>query len=153
MNFRPVRFAAAFLAVALWVAAAPADSGADLDLLPVPAGLFVMGDASSTHENHKRKILQAGEHGTVVSRTYTGKPSRILRNAYTERWQGREHEVLPMPWQRLWVEQLVTPARAAGMVDIANYPTGQVAGRIADVPNATEVVERLVAEAEEALNR
>ncbi len=58
-----------------------------------------------------------------------------------------------MPWQRLWVEQLVTPARAAGMVDLANYPTGQVAGRIADIPRATEVVERLVAEAEEALNR
>ncbi|WP_089717864.1 NAD(P)H-dependent flavin oxidoreductase [Candidatus Entotheonella palauensis] len=114
---------------------------------------FIATEESSTHENHKRKILEAGEHGTVVSRTYTGKPSRILRNAYTERWKGHEHEVLGMPWQRLWVEQLVTPARAAGMVDIANYPTGQVAGRIADLPPAADIVARLVAEAEEALNR
>lgn len=114
---------------------------------------FIATEESSTHENHKRKILEAGENGTVVSRTYTGKPSRIMRNDYTERWKGHEHEVLPMPWQRLWTEQLVTPARAAGMVDIANFPTGQVAGRIGDLPAAAEVVARLVAEAKEALNR
>ncbi|PON16405.1 hypothetical protein C2W62_18690 [Candidatus Entotheonella serta] len=114
---------------------------------------FIATEESSTHENHKRKILEAGENGTVVSRTYTDKPSRILRNDYTERWKGLEHEVLPMPWQRLWTEQLVTPARAAGMVDIANFPTGQVAGRIGDLPAVAEVVARLVAEAKEALNR
>ena len=114
---------------------------------------FIATIESSTHENHKRKILQAGENGTVVSRTYTGKPSRILRNDYTERWKGHEDEVLPMPWQRIWVEALVTPARAAGLVEIANFPTGQVAGGIADLPPAAEVVERLVAEAQEVLSR
>ena len=114
---------------------------------------FIATIEASTHENHKRGILEAGENGTVVSRTYTGKPSRILRNEYTERWQGHEHEVLPMPWQRIWVEELVTPARAAGMVHIANFPTGQVASGITDIPPAVEVVERLVTEAQEALHR
>lgn len=114
---------------------------------------FIATIEASTHENHKRGILEAGENGTVVSRTYTGKPSRILRNEYTERWKGHEHEVLPMPWQRIWIEELVTPARAAGMVHIANFPTGQVASGITDIPPATEVVERLITEAQEALHR
>ncbi len=114
---------------------------------------FIATEEATTHENHKRGILEAGENGTVVSRTYTGKPSRILRNEYTERWKGHEDEILPMPWQRIWVEKLVTPARAAGMVHLANFPTGQVAGRIADLPPAAEVVQRLVNEAQEALNR
>ncbi len=114
---------------------------------------FIATEEATTHENHKRGILEAGENGTVVSRTYTGKPSRILRNEYTERWKGHEDEVLPMPWQRIWVEKLVTPARAAGMVHLANFPTGQVAGRITDLPPAAKVVQQMVAEAQEALNR
>lgn len=107
----------------------------------------------SAHENHKKKILEVGEDGTVVSRCYTGKPSRVLRNRFTDRWKGREAEILPMPWQRLWVEPLVAPAKDAGRVDLANFPTGQVAGRIEDLPPAAEVLERLVRETREAFAR
>lgn len=114
---------------------------------------FIATREASAHENHKKKILEAGERGTVVSRSYTGKPSRVLRNRYTDRWQGHEQEIMPMPWQRMWVEPLVAPAKEAGMVDIANFPTGQVAGHIEDLPSAHELMERLVAEAREALQR
>lgn len=114
---------------------------------------FIATVESSTPENHKRKLVESRENGTVVSRTYTGKPSRILRNEFTERWKGHEHEVLPMPWQRMWVDKLVTPARAAGMVEIANFPTGQVASRIADVPSAADLMTTLIGETEQALGR
>ena len=91
---------------------------------------FLATVESSAHENHKKKILAVDEEGTVVSRCYTGKPSRVLKNRFTDRWKGHGGEVLPMPWQRIWVERLVAPAKAAGRVDIANFPTGQVAGAI-----------------------
>ncbi len=108
---------------------------------------------SSAHENHKKKILEIEDDGTVVSRSYTGKPSRVLRNRFTDRWKGHEAEIQPMPWQRIWMEPLVAPAKAAGRVDIANFPTGQVAGRIEDIPSAAEVVARIVSEARRALAR
>ena len=66
-----------------------------------------------------------------------------LRSAPGEWVWGREGEILPMPWQRIRVEPLVAPAKAAGMVDIANFPTGQGAGAIDDVPPAAEVFEEL----------
>lgn len=114
---------------------------------------FLATEESSAHINHKKKILEVDEDGTVVGRAYTGKPTRVLRNIFTDRWKGHEAEILPMPWQRIWMESLVAPAKQAGRVDIANFPTGQVAGRIADLPTAGEVVERMVAEAERALAR
>ena len=113
---------------------------------------FLSTVESSAHENHKKRILDVDEEGTIVSRSYTGKPSRVLRNRYTERWKGRDTEILPMPWQRMWVERLVAPAKAAGMVDIANFPTGQGAGAITDVPKAADVLARLVEETLEALD-
>jgi NAD(P)H-dependent flavin oxidoreductase YrpB (nitropropane dioxygenase family) len=114
---------------------------------------FLATVESAAHDHHKKAILAAEEDATIVSRSYTGKPSRILRNRFTERWRGHESEILPMPWQRRWVEPLVEPARAAGRVDLANFPTGQAAGAITDVPTAGEVLARLVREAEEALRR
>ena len=114
---------------------------------------FIATKEATAHENHKQGILQADEHGTVVSRCYTGKPSRVLQNEFTMRWKGRDREIMPMPWQRIRVESLVAPARAAGMTNIANFPTGQGAGAIRDIPAAADLFRRLVDETEGALRR
>jgi enoyl-[acyl-carrier protein] reductase II len=114
---------------------------------------FIATLEATTHENHKKRILEIDEEGTAISRCYTGKPSRVLKNRFTDRWKGHEGGILPMPWQRVWVEPLVAPAKAAGRVDLANFPTGQGAGAIEDIPTAAEVFARLVREAEEALGR
>ena len=114
---------------------------------------FIATPEATAHPNHKQKIVEIDEDGTVVSRSYTGKPSRVLRNEFTERWKGRDREILPMPWQRISVETLVAPAKAAGRVDIANFPTGQGAGTIGDVMPARELFHRLVAETNAALSR
>ena len=114
---------------------------------------FIATVEATAHENHKNKILEVDEDGTVVSRSYTGKTSRVLRNTFTDRWKGHEQEIMPMPWQRIWVEPLVAAAKAAGRVDIANFPTGQGAGAIHDIPPAAALFARLVDEAKAALQR
>jgi NAD(P)H-dependent flavin oxidoreductase YrpB (nitropropane dioxygenase family) len=114
---------------------------------------FLATQESSAHQNHKDRIVAVDEDGTVVSRSYTGKTSRVLKNIFTDRWKGHEADILPMPWQRIWVEKLVAPAKANGMVDIANFPTGQGAGAIHDLPRAAEVLQRLVAETIDVLRQ
>jgi NAD(P)H-dependent flavin oxidoreductase YrpB (nitropropane dioxygenase family) len=114
---------------------------------------FIATVEATAHDNHKRRMVEADEEGTIVSRSYTGKPSRVLRNRFTERWQGRDQDILPMPWQRIWVEPLVAPAKAAGRVDLANFPTGQGTGMIRDIPRAADLFARIVDEAERALGR
>ena len=114
---------------------------------------FIATLEATAHENHKRAIVAVDEDGTVVSRSYTGKPSRVLRNEYTDRWMGRDAEIMPMPWQRIRVQSLVAPAKDAGRIDIANFPTGQGAGSIRDILPAAELLRRLVAETEKALAR
>jgi NAD(P)H-dependent flavin oxidoreductase YrpB (nitropropane dioxygenase family) len=114
---------------------------------------FIATEEATAHINHKRGIVEAGENGTQVSRCYTGKPSRILRNVVQERWKGHEHEILPMPWQAMRIEKLVQPALTHGRVDLANFPTGQGAGMVDDIPPAGELVRRLVAETVEAIRQ
>ena len=114
---------------------------------------FIATPEATAHANHKRRILEVDEDGTVVSRCYTGKTSRVLKNEFTERWKGRDAELLPMPWQRMRVETLVAPAKAAGLLDVANFPTGQGAGAIRDMLPARELFMRLLGETSKALGR
>ena len=58
-----------------------------------------------------------------------------------------------MPWQRMRVEKLVAPAKAVGMPEIANFPTGQAAGTISDIPKAADVFHDMVSETEGAMAR
>ena len=114
---------------------------------------FIATQEATAHENHKRGIVAAGENGTAVSRCYTGKPSRILRNQVQDRWKGHEAEILPMPWQAMRIETLVEPAKANGRVDLANFPTGQGTGMIDDIPSAGDLVRRLSVETIAAIRR
>lgn len=114
---------------------------------------FIATKEATAHDNHKKRIVEVDEEGTVVSRSYTGKPSRVLKNEFTDRWKGRDQHLLPMPWQRISVETLVAPAKANGLVDLANFPTGQGSGAIRDIVPAGNLLERLVNETRAALDR
>lgn len=103
-------------------------------------------------EEHKRRVVEMATDETVVSRCYTGKPSRVLRNTFVDLWTHHQDEVLAMPVQRVWMEPIVGRARAAGLVDIVNYPTGQVATGVRAIKPAAEVVRELVDDAVRALD-
>jgi nitronate monooxygenase len=78
---------------------------------------------------------------------YTG---RVLANRFTERWRGREVELL----QRQTEEAArYDAARAAGDFDTAAVIAGEAVDLIGDIPPAGEIVERVATEAEALLVR
>jgi NAD(P)H-dependent flavin oxidoreductase YrpB (nitropropane dioxygenase family) len=74
--------------------------------------------------------------------------ARARRNAFIERWAGREWELRARQPE---VTAAVERARETGDVDNAALLIGQDAGLIHDIPPAGEIVERIVAEAEALL--
>ena len=73
---------------------------------------------------------------------------RVLRNEFSERWRGREAELLQHQAEEA---ERYAAARAAGDFDTAAVIAGEAVDLIADVPPAGEVIERMVAEAETLL--
>lgn len=104
-----------------------------------------------THDNHKNRIVAMQEDETVVSRCYTGKPSRVIRNAFIDAWKGHESEILGMPaqWQRM--APIVQSAKQAGSLDVANWPTGQGAVLVDSIQPAGDVVRSMAEQAVEIL--
>ncbi len=101
---------------------------------------------------HKDKLVQMVDDETIVSRCYTGKPSRVIRNAFTDAWRGHESEIKPMPEQWHSVAPLVAPAKAKGLLEIANWPTGQGAVLLHAIKPAADVVREMAADAAEIID-
>lgn len=76
---------------------------------------------------------------------YTG---RVLKNAFSETWRGREAELMQRPDEVCRYGE----ARAAGDFDTAAIIAGEAVDMVSDVPSAGEVVERMAREASALLD-
>jgi enoyl-[acyl-carrier protein] reductase II len=115
---------------------------------------FVATVEARGHDNYKRRITEIDEDGTIVTRAHSGKPNRMIRNAFTASWEGREAQIAPYPLQLRQVGEAASHlGRIAGDVDNGVLPCGQSAGLIGAVVRAGDVVAGIVDEAATILAR
>ena len=104
-------------------------------------------------------LLGADESQTTVSRSYSGKPMRVIANERTAYFDDHPDELAPFPEQMLasisdGVLHLPTGPDDPGVdPSLECYPSGQGVGAIDELVPAGELVGRLMAEAEAALKR
>jgi NAD(P)H-dependent flavin oxidoreductase YrpB (nitropropane dioxygenase family) len=98
---------------------------------------------------------KATSRDTVRSRSFTGKPCRMLRNDWTDAWQTPGNpEPLGMPLQYMVSGMAVAATHKFPdqTIDVAFNPIGQVVGQFTKVEKTSAVIERWVQEYLEATN-
>ena len=93
---------------------------------------------------------------TVRSRSWTGKPCRMLRNEWTEAWERDDApEPLGMPLQGMVTMEAITRGHryAKPAKDIQFNPVGQIVGQMNDVKPVREVIYALAEEYFETVER
>ena len=119
---------------------------------------FIATPEARAVPGYKDALVGLHEDGTVVSRAFTGKTCRVVRNDYTQYFEEHPDELEPFPQQ--FLRSMNDGANHLGgdeatEVDPSKefWPSGQGAGAIDELVPAGELVERFVREAEEALDR
>ena len=103
-----------------------------------------------------KSYLDATSRDTVRSKSFTGKPCRMLKNDWTEAWEQPDNpKPLGMPLQYMVSGMAVraTNRYPNESVDVAFNPVGQVVGQFSKVEKTSTVIERWVQEYLEATNR
>jgi enoyl-[acyl-carrier protein] reductase II len=126
-------------------------------------GVWIGTRFIATHEaravdGYKETLLATPEDGTVVSRAYTGKTCRVVRNDWTQHFDEHPEELQPFPQQAIYSAQ--QGANHLGYPDGTEvdtrrefYPCGQGVGAIHELEPAAAVLSRMVAEAEAVIDR
>jgi enoyl-[acyl-carrier protein] reductase II len=120
---------------------------------------FIATPEARSTPGYKEALLRTAEDGTVVSRAFTGKTLRAVRNAQTQHFEDHPEELRRFP------EQIVVAMQGGWMhlggdestpgvdPDRECYPAGQGVGALHELVPAGELVLRIVAEAEASLDR
>ena len=113
---------------------------------------FLATEEAGIEDYQKEVIAESGDRDTVVSRSVTGKPARIIKNKWSQAWVDEKKEPLPMPFQSIIAGPVLASGMASKRKDIAPGFAGQGMGLIKKVRPAAEVMKDLVADAENALS-
>ena len=119
---------------------------------------FLAPAASGLHPNPKAAIVRSNGHDTaltdipdIISGTvWPGAMSRVKRNRLIDRWAGQEwalRQNLAEAAEAVW------DARRVGDPEEAPLFFGQDAGLINDLPQAADIVARIVTEAAEIIDK
>jgi len=120
---------------------------------------FIATPEARTVDGYKDRLLTSAEDGTVITKAYSGKTMRVLRNGYLAEWEQSGAEVQRFPMQALAAMQegvfhLGGDDRTEGVDPQREcYPAGQGVGGIDELVPAAELVQRIVDEAEAVLAR
>ncbi|HEX8245767.1 MAG TPA: nitronate monooxygenase [Longimicrobium sp.] len=110
---------------------------------------FLVSTESGAPEAHKRAILAAREDTTVITRAFSGRPARGLRNEWIERVASREDAILPYPLQNALTRPMRSAAGKQGEAGFLSLWAGTGAARARAMP-AADLVRALVDEMEHA---
>ena len=113
---------------------------------------FIATPESQAAAGYRQAIVDAQGDDTVRTRSYTGKPTRAIRNERTDEWEAKIDQLQPFPQQAIGSVQ-------EGVMDYMGLsdrfdpkrtflPAGQGAGLINEVKPAAEIFEEIVREAE-----
>ncbi|EME21029.1 nitronate monooxygenase [Rhodococcus triatomae] len=114
---------------------------------------WLMVEEAENTAVQQQAYIDASSRDTVRSRSFTGKPCRMLRNDWTEAWEKEGNpEPLGMPLQYMVSGMAVaaTHKYPDETVDVAFNPVGQVVGQFEKVEKTSAVIERWVQEYLEA---
>jgi len=107
---------------------------------------------------YKERLLTMAEDDTVVSRAYSGKTCRVVRNSYTQQFEEHPEQLQPFPAQLLASMEDGANHLGAGPdtevdPDREFWPAGQGVGAIDSLQPAGDIVRSMVAEAQAVIDR
>ena len=118
--------------------------------------LWLTVEEADVPPKQMESYLKASSRDTVRSRSFTGKPCRLLKNDWTDAWEAPDNpKPLGMPLQMMVAIDCVSRGHAypEEARDVNFNPCGQVIGRATQVRRTKDVVLGMVEEYIEATER
>jgi len=105
---------------------------------------FLVAEESDIGSIKQQAILDGGSQDFDIRRVYTGKTMRGAKTPVIEAWDASGLEPLPMPYQKIMMDDFNEAAVRAGRDDLISNPAGQIGGMLHARRPAADIMADLV---------
>jgi enoyl-[acyl-carrier protein] reductase II len=119
---------------------------------------FIATHEAHTGNGYKEKMLTMAEDDTVISKAYTGKTCRVARTEWTQHFDEHPEELQGFPGQAIatiqaGIDHLGVGPETTLDTNKAFMAIGQAVGAIDEIVPAKQVVDEIMTQARETLER
>jgi len=114
---------------------------------------FLVSKEADWDDILKQRILDASEEDTRVTRIYSGKTMRNIKNPLIEAWEEAGVPTLAFPFQAAVIRDVTFAAEKAGRKELGMNPAGQISGMFHEQRSAREILHQMVEQAAEIIQR
>jgi len=113
---------------------------------------FLTTTESGAHPLHKKSIVNAKGHDTVLTTTFSGKHARGIKNDFIEKMVEANGQILPYPLQNTLTQPLRAEAQKQNHSEYMSLWSGQ-APQLAKEQSVEELIHSVTEEAKERLEK
>lgn len=113
---------------------------------------FMVSQESGTFQAYRERMFNAKETDTVITRSFSGRPARSIRNRFIEEYHKSSSKPLAWPLQALAADDIYSAAQANGKVEYYPLLAGQGLRLLKGDQSATEIVEEIAGEAHKIIS-
>jgi nitronate monooxygenase len=113
---------------------------------------FIVARESGTFQAYRERMFNAKETDTVITRSFSGRPARSIRNRFIEKYHKSSSKPLSWPLQAVAADDIYSAAQANGKVEYYPLLAGQGLRLLKGDQSATEIVEEIAGEAHKIIS-
>ncbi|HYZ50729.1 MAG TPA: nitronate monooxygenase [Nitrososphaeraceae archaeon] len=116
---------------------------------------FLVASESAAFQAYQERLLAAKESDTIITRAFSGRPARGLRNQFIDEYRKSGPRPLAWPFQALAADDIYAAAQKQNNADYFPLLAGQGVGLLKDNQkyNAEEIIQELVTQANHTLSK
>jgi nitronate monooxygenase len=110
---------------------------------------FLVCKEAGTNAAYREALKHERESRTTLTRAFSGRMARGLRNEFIEKWNASGLEHLPYPWQNAFTQAMRRAAASAGQAGLLSLWAGQGVGMLRET-TAAQLMKELQEEMKQA---
>jgi nitronate monooxygenase len=114
---------------------------------------FMVARESGTFQAYQQRMFAAKETDTVITRSFSGRPARAIRNRFTEEYRKSGSKPLAWPLQALAADDIYGAAQETNKVEYYPLLAGQGLRLLKKNQGAAEIINEIVQDANNIISR
>lgn len=107
---------------------------------------FLVAKEAGTNSAYRRALMKASTVDTVITKVFSGRPARAIRNRFINEMEGSFCDLLPFPVQNELTKDVRGAGKEFAIADLQSLWAGQGVGAIVNEEPVVDILASLVSE-------